>query len=142
MAQNVNPTFVKTPNSQVTVISTGTTGGTVTVYTGGPNGSKITGVILTANTTVTTQDVILALISSTAGTGYLNTVSVSATAGTVSTTPPSNALGGCPLPVDSDGNPFLILNSSAQSLSVFIAAASSVWSSARSLTVNVIAGDF
>jgi len=41
VAQNVNPTFVKTPNNGLVQISTGTGTANVTIYTGAANGSKV-----------------------------------------------------------------------------------------------------
>lgn len=141
MVQNVNPTFVKTPNTQVTSISTGNTNATAVIYTGGANGSKISSVILTASTT-STQDVRIAIVSSASVLSYINTVSVSTAAGFTSGQSPINGLAGAPLAIDSDGNPFLFLNSSAQTLNVLLTQSSSIWTSGAFIAAVVTGGDF
>jgi len=145
MAQNVNPTFVKTPIWAATQITTGTGSSvSVTVYTGGANGSKIPGFIATATTTAA-FDVLWGVTSS--ATFYLHgTASIPAGAGSTNSLPSvnlfnsSNAVG---LTVDSDGNPFLFLASSAHSLTAKMPATSSTW--AAGTVVNLVVpsvGDF
>jgi hypothetical protein len=146
MAQNVNPTFVKTPNWGATQITTGTGSSVaVTVYTGGADGSKIPGLIATGIGTTAAFDVQWGVQSS--ATLYIHgTASVPAGAGSTSGIPTvnlfnsSNAVG---LTVDSDGNSFLFLASSAHSLQVKSPATSSTW--ATGAVINLIApsvGDF
>lgn len=142
MVQNVNPTFVKTPNVQVTQITTGAgiAGGFVTIYTGGVNGSKVVGCTIAANTSAT-QDVRIAVVSSGSVTGYINTVSVPTTAGFASANIPVNGLSNI-LPVDSDGNPFVFLASSATLLQAQTTTNSSQWTAANFISFTVSAGDF
>ena len=143
MVQNVNPTFVKTPNVTVTQLTTtiGANAVLVNCYSGGPNGSKIVGLAFTAQSSVA-QDVRLAIVSSASITGFFNTVSIPINSGFVSGTLPTNGFTGAQVPVDSDGNPYLILNSSAASLQISTTILSSQWSSGNEVTLIVTAGDF
>lgn len=145
MVQNINPTFVKTPNVGAVVISTGTTGGgPVTVYTGGANGSKINSLIAVSLNTTSAFDCHFGISSG--GTNYyLGTGSLAINAGLVSGTPPLNLLSNAnaPLPIDSDGNPYIFLPSSAWTLFASMATNSSQW--AGTVSVQIIAatvGDF
>jgi len=146
MVQNVNPTFVKTPNFGATQITTGTGSSTVvTIYTGGANGSKIPGFVAAGITTSAAFDVQWGISSG--GTLYIiGTFSVPAGAGSTDSIPTvnaftsSNAVG---LTIDSDGNPFLFLPSSAYSLQAKTPATSSTWTSGA--VINLVlpsVGDF
>jgi hypothetical protein len=143
MVQNVNPTFVKTPNAQVTQFSTGTGISQLftTIYNGGANGSKIVGLIITANTSVT-QDVRIAVTSPAGANGILTTISVSSFAGQASGVLPVNGFLNAPLPIDSDGNTYAILASSAWSLQAQLTTNSSQWATSNVIDFTVIAGDF
>jgi hypothetical protein len=129
MTQNVNPTFVKTPNWGAAQISTSTTTGTaLTVYTGGPNGSKISALIGLSFSTTAAFDVSWGISSG--GTVYYHgTASVIAGAGYGSGTPAVNmfSTGVTPLAIDSDGNPFVFLPSSAYTLQTKTSATSTAW---------------
>jgi len=146
MAQNINPTFIKTPNWGATQITTGTgSSGVVTVYTGGANGSKIPGFIGAGIGTTSAFDVQWGISSG--GTLFLHgTASIPAGAGSTSGLPSvnffnsSNAVG---LTADSDGNPFIFLASSNYSLQAKAPATSSTW--AAGAVINLIVpsvGDF
>lgn len=142
MAQNVNPTFVKTPNWGATQITTGTGANNyTTVYTGGANGSKINALIATGFTS-NAFDVSFAVSSG--GTAVvLGTVAVPASAGISSIVPSVNMVLNANLALDSDGNPFLFLPSSAYLLQVKTSATSSTWTSGN--FIGVVApsvGDF
>src|SRR5208337_3949896 len=108
MVQNVNPTFVKTPNWGATQITTGTgSSGVVTVYTGGVNGSKISALMAVSIGTTTAFDVQWGVSSG--GTLYLyGTASLAVSAGSSDSVPALNLMSNAnvPLPFDSDGNPF------------------------------------
>lgn len=146
MVQNVNPTFSKTPNNGVTQITTGTgANGVVTVYSGGANGSKIPGFLAAGIGTTSAFDVQWG--TSSGGSFYVyGTVSIPAGAGSSDSIPSVNILSTTSLPgltVDSDGNPFLILSSSAWSLQARTPALSSAWTTGA--VINLIApavGDF
>lgn len=146
MAQNVNPTFVKTPNFGAVQITTGTGSSTVvTIYTGGANGSKVPGLIATAVNTTGAFDVQWGISSG--GTLYImGTVSVSCSAGSSDTVPSINLLNLTSIPgltLDSDSNPFVFLASSNYSLQAKTPATSSTW--ATGAVINLIApsvGDF
>lgn len=146
MAQNVNPTFVKTPNFGSVQITTGTGSSTlVTVYTGGVNGSKISSLIATALGTTAAFDVQWGVTN---GSTFLliGTVSVSAGAGStdsVNTVNMMNTTSVAGLPIDSDGNPFFFLASSAWSVQTKAPATSSTWAAGALVTVTAPAvGDF
>lgn len=146
MAQNVNPTFVKTPNLGATQITTGTgSSGVVTVYTGGANGSKVPAFIAAGIGTTSAFDVQWGLSSG--GTLYIvGTVSIPAGAGSSDTLPSVNMFNTTNMPsltLDSDGNPFLFLASSNWSLQAKTPATSSAW--ATGSVINLVApsiGDF
>lgn len=145
MVQNVNPTFVKTPNWGATQITTGTGSSTiVTIYAGGANGSKITALIATAINTTAAFDVQWGVSSG--GTFFLyGDTSVPVSAGSTSSIPSVSLMSASnvPLALDSDGNPYIFLPSSAYSLQAKTPATSSTW--ATGAVINIIApgiGDF
>jgi hypothetical protein len=145
MVQNVNPTFVKTPNWGAVQITTGTGSSTiVTVYAGGVNGSKVNSLIVSANTTAAFD---IQWGVSSGGTFFLyDAVAVPASAGSSDLTPPVSLMSASNIPglaIDSDGNPFIFLPSSAYSIQAKTPATSSTWSAG--VTMNIIApsvGDF
>lgn len=145
MAQNVNPTFVKTPNWGATQITTGTgSSGVVTVYTGGANGSKIPAFMAVSVGTTASFDVQWGVSSG--GTLFIHgTGSVSAGAGSTDSIPSVNMMSNAnvPLAFDSDGNTFLFLPSSAYSLQAKSPATSSTWASGAAIQlIAPSVGDF
>lgn len=145
MAQNVNPTFVKTPNWGATQITTGTGSSVaVTVYAGGANGSKISALMAVSVGTTAAFDVQWGISSG--GTLYIHgTASVAAGAGSTSSIASANLMSNAnvPLSIDSDGNPYFFLPSSAYSLQAKTPATSSTW--AAGAVINLISpsvGDF
>lgn len=145
MVQNVNPTFVKTPNWGATQITTGTGSSVaVTVYTGGANGSKINAMLSVSIGTTASFDVSWGISSG--GTLFVHgTVSVGASAGSSSTLATVNLVSNSnvPLAVDSDGNPFIFLPSSAYTLQAKTPATSSTWTSGAAINIIVPSvGDF
>jgi hypothetical protein len=119
MVQNVNPTFVKTPNRGLVLISTGTGVTTQTLYTGGTNGSKVYGINICSGSSASTS--VRYQISNSAINYVINTQSVAANTGFDGSTPPLNLMAPMlvpGLPIDSDGNPYLILASSADTLTI------------------------
>jgi hypothetical protein len=145
MAQNVNPTFVKTPNFFATQITTGTgSSGVVTVGTGGANGTKVPALMAVSIGTTSAFDVQWGVSSG--GTLFIHgTASVSAGSGSTDSLPSTNLMSNAnvPLAFDSDGNPFFFLPSSAYTLQAKSPATSSTW--ATGAAINLIApsvGDF
>lgn len=145
MVQNVNPTFVKTPNWGAVQITTGTgSSGTVTIYTGGANGSKVPAMMAVSVGTTGSFDVQWGVSSG--GTLYIyGTALVSASAGSTDSIPSVNLMSNAniPLPFDSDGNPFIFLPSSAYTIQAKSPATSSTWTTGA--VIQLIApsvGDF
>jgi len=145
MVQNVNPTFVKTPSWGAIQITTGTgSSAAVTIYTGGANGSKITSLMAISVGTTNTFDVQWGVSSG--GTLYIyGTVAITANAGSTDSIAPINLMSNAnvPLPIDSDGNPFFFLPSSAYTVQAKSPATSSQW--AAGAVINLVApsvGDF
>lgn len=145
MVQNVNPTFVKTPNWGAIQITTGTGSSVaVTIYTGGTNGSKVTSLMAVSLGTTNPFDVQWGVSSG--GTLYIyGTASLSANAGSTDTLATLSLISNSnvPLPIDSDGNAFLFLPSNAYTLQAKMPATSSTWTTG--VAVNIIApviGDF
>lgn len=145
MVQNVNPTFVKTPNWGATQITTGTgSSGVVTIYSGGVNGSKINALLAVSIGTTTAFDVQWGVSSG--GTMFIHgTNSVSPSAGSSDSIPTTNLMSNSiiPLAIDSDGNPFVFLPSSAYSLQAKSPATSSTWTTGAAINLIVPSvGDF
>jgi membrane carboxypeptidase/penicillin-binding protein PbpC len=142
MVQNVNPTFVKTPNRGLISLTTGTgSSGLVTVYTAGTNGSKIVG-LWAAGTSTAAQDLQWGITN--AATFFLmGTVSIPAGAGSTDSIPAVNlfsttAVPGMPL--DSDGNYYLLLASTADTLQA--KSPTLIPTTGGVITVTAISGDF
>lgn len=137
--QNVNATFVKQPNNGLASISTGSGTGSVTVYTGGASGTKIIGLTATSCSTAA-NDVTWGITNG--GTFYtLGTKSVAAAAGTSNSVVAVNFLDitVTPLPLDSDGNPYLFLKSSLDTLTI---KAQNATIASGLIYVTAITGDF
>ena len=120
--QNTNPTFVKQPQNGkvqftttgggVVTASTGALTNAVTIYTAGASGSKITA-LLASSTDSSAQTVVIAIYN---GATYfvLGSTSIPITAGTISATGSVDLMNSTAmpaLPLDSDGNHYLILAS-------------------------------
>lgn len=151
MVQNVNPTFVKTPNWGAASISTGTGSSVaVTVYSGGVNGSKINSLLAVSNGTTSAFDVQWGISSG--GTLFIHgTVSVAVGAGSTDSVATVNLMSNAnvasvpniPLAFDSDGNPYVFLPSSAYSLQAKSPATSSTWTTGAAIYVIAPSvGDF
>lgn len=108
-----------------------------TLYTAGSNGSKITGMILQSNDT-SPRDILISITRS--ATVYnLGCVTVPIGAGNSGAVPSVNGLSAIVgLPVDSDGNPYLFLESGD---SITIASTTTV-TAAKTLNANAIGADF
>jgi hypothetical protein len=112
-AQNVNATFIKQPqNGKLQLTNSNTAGAFATLYTGGSNGSKITSILAMTTDTVA-HDLQIAITNG--GVSYvLGTIAVPAGSGNTSGTLPVNLLDPTKLlglALDSDGNPYILLQS-------------------------------
>lgn len=132
MVQNVNPTFVKTPNRGLAQISTGTGTNTVTLYTGGANGSKIVSIQVTQSSTGT---VTFNLFIANGGTNYTLNIQSVAASSFAQLLPNAGTL-----PLDSDGNYYINLASSADSLTAQVTA--TLPTATSNATLITIGGDF
>lgn len=143
---NTIPTFIRQPNRGLVQITTGTGSSTlVTVYTGGSsNGSRVNGLIATAVGTTNPYDVVWGI--TTGGTFYtIGTVSVSCSAGSSDSIATINLLGNTNLPgvpLDSDGNPYVTLSSSTDTLQAKTPATSSTWATGAVINLVAFTGDF
>jgi hypothetical protein len=139
-----------TPNSVITAqtpkngkvqIANGDASAQKTVYTGGANASKIVSLIL-QSTDTSARDVQVSITNG--GTSYpIGTVTVPIGAGNSGSVPSVNALNNTQipgLPLDSDGNPYILLASASDTLTV---SALTTVTSGKLITANAVAaGDF
>jgi hypothetical protein len=99
------------PNRGVLQFTTASTASTyLTLYTAGANGSKVFGVIGTTSDTATHAASIAVVVG--AVKYQFGDVTIPSTAGTVGTVPPValfSAANTPGLPVDNDGNPYIVL---------------------------------
>src|SRR5579859_573165 len=138
--QNLYPTFPKQPNVGSVTITAAETTALQTVYTAGANGSKIFGMVITSIDTAA-RDIEVNRVSSTPTTYQLWTVPVPAGSGSsagVAAVNGMNILYVMGLPVDNDGNPFLLL-ASGDTLQVNALA---TLTAAKTISVTVFASDF
>lgn len=145
MVQNVNPTFVRAPSWGATQITTGTgSSGVVTVYSGSSNGSKISALMAISLGTTANFDVQWGVSSG--GTFFMyGTSLVSAGAGSTDAVISVNLMSNAnvPLAIDSDGNAFFFLPSSAYSLQAKSPATSSTWTTGAAIQIIAPSvGDF
>jgi hypothetical protein len=135
-----------TPNSYVAVqapklglveIANADASGLKTVVTAGANGSKVVGLMLSSSDT-TARDVTWGI--SRGGTFYpLGTATVAITAGQIAATAGVNAFAARPgLPVDNDGQPYVLLQSGD---TLDIKALTTV-TSAKAISAAAVFGDF
>jgi len=138
MAVQSAPVLPQTPNVGVTQLTTTAAANTfVTAYTGGANGSKITAISAVNSSTSTIN--LLGAINSAATNFVFNAVSLVSNAGINGTTSPGSLMGSFQA-IDGDGNPYLFLASSAQTLTVTIT--SSIPTTGGFVAVTVTAADF
>jgi hypothetical protein len=108
--QNTTPTCIKQPQNGKFQLVNGSGTTAQTVYTAGGNGSKVTALVFSSTDTAA-HDVQISITNG--GTAYLlGTISVTIGAGNTSTVPSVNALANVQLPglpLDSDGNPYILL---------------------------------
>lgn len=133
------PVFVQTPRypkAQLTNAS-GTT--PVTLYVGGTNGTKVVGVFV--STTDTSAETMTLSVVRSAVTYILGTFTIPIGSGTVAGTPTVNILDPSViigLPVDSDGNWFIFLEST-DTLQVSVGSAVTA---GKTTSIHAVAADF
>ena len=107
------PFYFNSPKvSNATIVAADTTTAK-TVVTAPAGGSKVTGLILASDDT-SARDIQFGVTQSGGSFYPIGTVTVPITAGTIAATPSVNAINRstCPgLPLDSDGNPYILLES-------------------------------
>lgn len=140
MAITPTPSLPQTPKSGKTTITSTYASAATSIYTGGSNGSKI--VAVTASSCDTSnRDVMLGIANG--GTFYpLGTATVTALAGQASSVVAVNLLDPtiiCGLPVDNDGQVYLLLTSS---LDVLQAKSLTTVTSSLNLYINSIGADW
>ncbi len=124
MAVTATPVFVQTPIMGVQNFTTADSALTYkTVYAGGTNGSKVVGVNITTNDTTVGHVVTLAVTRNT--TNYvLGIADVTTTGqGTQTGTVAVNGFAGMSLPVDNDGQKYVFLQSTLDTLRATFATA-------------------
>lgn len=135
------PLFASTPNNGKVTIVNADGSNQKTVYTGAAGGSKIFAMILNSTDTVLNHDVQISILRG--GTNYpLGTISVPLNSGFNSGVAGINAFapGQLPgLPVDSDGNPEILLNDASDSLQI---SSATTMTAATMITALVFAADF
>lgn len=140
MAVTATPAFVQVPKNYKVQILPADTNALKTVATGGTNGTKIVSLVVTSSDT-TNRDVSWGI--TTGGTFWpMGTTTVLATAGTVNnvaTTNLFNATNSPGLPVDGDGNFFVFLSGTSDTLQI---QSTSTVTTAKSLNVTAMGADF
>jgi hypothetical protein len=112
MAVTNTPIFIQAPkNTQITIVAADASAQKV-VCTAGANGSKVIGLILCSDDTSAR---VIQMVIKRGGTSILiGSVNVPTLSGTDGAAPSVNAIGGVympGLPIDSDGNEFILLES-------------------------------
>lgn len=140
MAVTSTPVFPQTPKNGKVQIANADAQTQKTVYTGGANGSKIHGLIF-VSTDTSNRDVQISITNG--GTSFpIGTVSVVAGAGNASGTPSVNGFNTVNLvglPVDSDGNPEILLLSASDTLTI---SALTTVTSGKLITATCFGADF
>ena len=138
MAVTATPVFTQTPSLSLAQILTADTTVAKTVVTAGANGTKITG--LTASSNDASRIVVLNLVRS-AVSYILTTVTVAANSGTDGTTASVNLINTTilpSLPIDNDGQPYLLLKSG----DTLTAAVTVAVTAAKTISIAAIGSDF
>lgn len=133
---------VQTPKLALVQFSTVDTPGVLKqLIQGGANGTKITGIYATSNDAGAAHLATLQIQRS--GVNYVGVaVSVAANSGAANGTPPVNLMSTAVwpgLPTDSDGNPFLFLQST---LDILMATYGTTLTTGNIVTAQAVAGDF
>jgi len=151
MAVQSSPVLPQTPKLAVTQFTSSSPVSTVagstftTLYTGGANGTKITSVTVSNTSTSALINAILTITSTASGASAnypIGSVTLASLASydTALTSVNLFASTTIPLPVDGDGNPYLFLTSSLNTLAVGISSA--IQTTGGRVSFTVIAADF
>jgi hypothetical protein len=140
MAVTSTPVFPQTPKNGKVQIVNADAQAQKTIYTGGSNGSKINGLIA-VSTDTSDRDVQISITRS--GTSYpLGTVTVvagSGNSGSVASVNMFSVLKLVGLPLDSDGNPAILLLDASDALT---ASALTTVTAAKAITLTAFGADF
>lgn len=134
------PVLPQTPRHYAAQISTGSGTGLVTVAIGSSSGTKITSII--ASQSDTTPHNVIVGITNTAVFYPLGAVTVSSQAGQVAAVPAANLLSptvSVGLPIDNDGQTYILLTSSLDSVQVM---SSTAVGAGTTISVNAFGADF
>lgn len=140
MAVTATPALPQNPKRYGVQISTGTGTGQATIAVGGSNGTKITSVIASQSDT-SPHNVTLGVLNG-GITCPLGTILVSSQAGQVTAVPPANLLDPTVitgLPIDNDGQSYLFLTSSLDSL---VVSSSTAVGAGATISINAFGADF
>ena len=138
MAVTATPVFTQTPSLSLAQILPADTTAAKTIVTAGANGSKVTG--LSASSNDAARIVVLNLVRS-AVSYILTTVTVAANSGTDGTTASVNLINTTilpSLPIDNDGQPYLLLKSG----DTLTAAVTVAVTAAKTISIAAIGADF
>lgn len=151
MAVQSSPVLPQTPKVSVTQFTSSSPVSTVagstfaTIYTGGTNGTKVTSVFVTNTSTSALIAAILTLTSTVSGAAAnypIGSLVLPSLANYDSAVVGQNLFASAtiPLPVDGDGNPYLFLTSSLNTLAAGISSA--IQTTGGRVSFTVIAADF
>ena len=138
MAVTATPVFTQTPSLSLAQILPADTTAAKTVVTAGANGTKVTG--LSASSNDAARIVVISLVRS-AVVYILTTVTVAANAGTDGTVAATNLINTTilpSLPIDNDGQPYLLLKSG----DTLTAAVTVAVTAAKTISIAAIGADF
>lgn len=151
MAVQSSPVLPQTPKISVTQFTSSSPVSTVagstftTIYTGGTNGTKVTSVFVTNTSTSALIAAILTVTSTGSGASAnypIGSLVLPSLSNYDSAFAGQNLFGSVtvPLPVDGDGNPYLFLTSSLNTLAAGISSA--IQTTGGRVSFTVIAADF
>jgi hypothetical protein len=140
MAVTATPVFVQTPKNYKVQILPADTSNLKTIATGGTNGTKVHSIVVSSNDTAS-RDVTWGI--TTAAVFFpMGTVTIPITAGFIAATPAVQLLDLTKtpgLPLDGDGNPYVLLSSASDTLQIKSLA---TVTAAKEIDVTALGGDF
>ena len=137
-AVTATPVFVQTPNLGLAA-SNGTTA--IPLYTGGVNGSKCIAAWATSTNLTAAWSVLMTVARTAAYTLIVESTNIPALAGNSTTQPAINLMSPANWPGlarDSDGNPFIYLKGTTDTLNFYLSSAVG----SATIGVGVVCGDF
>lgn len=140
MAVTATPVFPQVPKSFKVQILPADASGLKTIATGGTNGSKVNAIVVSSSDTAA-RDVSWG-ITNTSIFYVMGTVTIPITAGQIAATPAVNLLDITKtpgLPIDADGNPYILLASSSDTLQI---KALTTVTAAKEIDVSAVGADF